>query len=232
MTSQAMHVWLSVAPAVLEYFPRVQAVHSAEPSTSLYLPATHARQGPPSCPVYPALHLQSVTSSLPICETVLLGHSEHAADPGPVLNLPSEHHSHGPPSGPVEPAAHLSEHDCSDVLPGGVVKPDEHGTQLESPLMLLYVPEEQLVQPPPFGPVWPALHAHAAEEMLPAGEWALASQAIHVVLRVAPGVLKYFPTSHSVQGVSPAVSLYLPAKHLTQGPPSGPVNPLLHGVLS
>ena len=153
LASQAIHVVLRVAPGVLKYFPTSHSKQDAEPSTSLYLPAPHAKQGPPSCPVYPALHLQSVTSSLPICETVLLGHSEHAADPGPVLNLPSEHQSHGPPSGPVEPAAHLSEHDLSDVLPGGEVKPDEHDTQLESPLMLLYVPEEQLVQPPPFGPV-------------------------------------------------------------------------------
>ena len=42
-----------------------QAKHSALPAVSLYLPAGHAVHSPPSGPVYPASHLQSVTLSLP-----------------------------------------------------------------------------------------------------------------------------------------------------------------------
>ena len=63
--------------------------------TVLYLTGAHARQGPPSEPVYPELQRQSVSSSLPVCESVI----EQASDPWMGLYRPSSHHSHGPLSG-------------------------------------------------------------------------------------------------------------------------------------
>ena len=44
---QALHV---EAPTAVEYFPVQQSVHRADPVDALYLPATHAMQGPPAGP--------------------------------------------------------------------------------------------------------------------------------------------------------------------------------------
>jgi hypothetical protein len=49
------------------------------------------------------LHLQSDSSSLPICEMVFGGHDKHASDPELGLKVPSSHQVHGPPGGPVVP---------------------------------------------------------------------------------------------------------------------------------
>ena len=48
---QPIHVVTAVAAVVAEYFPAAQSVHAAEPVTSLYVPAAHAEQTPPSGPV-------------------------------------------------------------------------------------------------------------------------------------------------------------------------------------
>ena len=55
-----------VAPTAGVYFPTPHMVHSADPPAPLYLPATHAVHGPPSGPVYAALHVQSVILSLDV----------------------------------------------------------------------------------------------------------------------------------------------------------------------
>ena len=44
------------APVVTRYMPVPQSVHATEPMASLYFPAAHAEQFPPSGPVYPAWH--------------------------------------------------------------------------------------------------------------------------------------------------------------------------------
>jgi hypothetical protein len=58
-----------VAPLVeattVEYVSAKQDVHRAEPEVILYLPATHATQSP-LLPVYPALHWQSDSKTLPV----------------------------------------------------------------------------------------------------------------------------------------------------------------------
>jgi hypothetical protein len=59
-----------------------QSVHSALPICALNVPATQARQGPPSGPVYPLLHTHA-TLDPPDCE--FAGQLEHAAiDVAPV----------------------------------------------------------------------------------------------------------------------------------------------------
>ena len=53
-----------VEATIVEYVSGKQDVHRAEPEVILYLPATHATQSP-LLPVYPALHWQSDSKTLP-----------------------------------------------------------------------------------------------------------------------------------------------------------------------
>ena len=66
----AQNTTYTVAPAC-EYLAASHSVQATDPLVALYLPAAHARQAPPSGPVYPALHLQSVMSPLPTADEVL-----------------------------------------------------------------------------------------------------------------------------------------------------------------
>eukprot|EP00961_Rhodomonas_salina_P218340 2950370-Rhodomonas_salina.1 len=63
-------------------------MHSVEPLITLKLPASHAAHCPPSGPVYPALHRQSVTTPLPVSELDRFpaGHAMHTV---PALTLSS-----------------------------------------------------------------------------------------------------------------------------------------------
>ena len=49
--------------------PERHATHSALPVASLYLPAPHPVQGPPSPPVYPTEQMHAVTATLPVTDT-------------------------------------------------------------------------------------------------------------------------------------------------------------------
>ena len=60
--------------------PSGQSVHEPLPATGLYIPSGHTEHGPPRTPVYPALHTQSVISSLTAGEAVSAGHSSHSPD--------------------------------------------------------------------------------------------------------------------------------------------------------
>jgi len=51
--------------------------HSSGPTDVLKVPCRHSWQGDPFAPVYPALHLQSVTSALLDGDCELSGHSSH-----------------------------------------------------------------------------------------------------------------------------------------------------------
>jgi len=57
--------------------PAAHAVHVALPDAVLYLPATHSEHEPPSGPVEPALHVQSVETKLPDGELEFAGHCMH-----------------------------------------------------------------------------------------------------------------------------------------------------------
>jgi hypothetical protein len=61
----AKHTLLDVAATTPEYVLFPHSVQALDPTVGLYLPCTHARHTAPSAPVYPALHLQSLASSLP-----------------------------------------------------------------------------------------------------------------------------------------------------------------------
>ena len=103
-----------------ELFKDGQAVQAADPVDSLYFPATHAVQLPPSGPVDPALQVQLVKFLFPAGEVEFDGQAVHveldeaptaveyvpapqsvqAADPVDALYLPATHAVHVPPSGP------------------------------------------------------------------------------------------------------------------------------------
>jgi len=51
---------LAIAPTTVEYSPGKQLLHAASPVATLYFPAAHSTQAPPSDPVDPALQVQSV----------------------------------------------------------------------------------------------------------------------------------------------------------------------------
>ena len=55
-TPQFVQLLAVEAPVVTRYVPAPQSVHATEPMASLYPPAAHAEQFPPSGPVYPAWH--------------------------------------------------------------------------------------------------------------------------------------------------------------------------------
>lgn len=55
----------AVAPTAVDIVPVAQSVQLADPGAALNVPAAHGLHGPPSIPVYPGLHTQSVGSTLP-----------------------------------------------------------------------------------------------------------------------------------------------------------------------
>jgi hypothetical protein len=73
----ARHTLLDVAATTPEYVLFPHSVHACGPGTVLYVPCTHPRQTCPFAPVYPALHLQSIASSLPAGDCENDGQLEH-----------------------------------------------------------------------------------------------------------------------------------------------------------
>ena len=63
--------------SLTENVPPAHASHAPDPFTALYVPSSHATHGPPSIPVYPASHLQSVALILPAEDDDLEGHATH-----------------------------------------------------------------------------------------------------------------------------------------------------------
>jgi hypothetical protein len=72
-------------------------VQASRPPTGLWVPTMHAVHAPPSSPVYPALHLQSVTLLLAASEKECAGHGMQSD----ALSLPSES-----TNVPASPGAH------------------------------------------------------------------------------------------------------------------------------
>jgi hypothetical protein len=108
----------------------------------------------------------------------------HCPGPPSDLNLPAAHSTHSPPSGPVRPARHLQAV-CSE-LPKIEVDPPAQGVQGPDPRELLYFPASHSWQPLPSCPYQPVLHLQAPGNVLPCGEKALTSQAVHVSEDAAP----------------------------------------------
>ena len=63
-------------------------MHSADPGTSLYFPATHATHTLPVFPMYPGLHAHS---ALPLADTLFVWYVRHPDDPVILLYVPVGH---------------------------------------------------------------------------------------------------------------------------------------------
>jgi len=190
-------------------------MHALEPLTSLYVPPTHAGQGPPFGPVYPELQVQLLSSGLPVAAAYeFAGHVVHACDPSQFLYFPTAHSAQGPPSGPVNPATHeqiiLAEtedwfcahvvHSCTPI--NGLNLPASHATHARA-YTASYASAAFSTC------VYPVLHTHAVTFVDAATELRL--------------------PAHDAHSAGPVVFLNLPTTHATHTSPVFPVYPILHG---
>jgi hypothetical protein len=182
LAPQVVHA-MELAPLANE--PEGHAAHAALPVASLYVPAPHPVQGPPSPPVYPKEHMHAVIPTLPATDTfepdghveqsavptiaayLPVVHAEHAAEPMPLVYVPAVHAVQLPPlaASPVNPAEHpqLTLPSADTALLGQLVHTAE-------PRTLLYVPAVHAAQLPPLAaasPVKPAAHAQLLIDVLP-----------------------------------------------------------------
>ena len=168
---QLEHVLDVVAPEIVEYVPPAQRAQEAEPGEILYVPAVQIVQDPPSGPLDPLLHVQSLRASLPdgdddwegqlkhmlavvapeIVEYLPMPQLMHVLDePGEILYMPATHSEHGPPSGPSAPALQVQA--VAMRLPTGELEFDGQVSHVASPVLDLKVPAPHDVHVPPSGP--------------------------------------------------------------------------------
>jgi len=81
-----------------ENVPTSQSSHAPGPVMALYVPAIHLVHSPPSGPVVPMSHLQSVCAELNGSDTESDGHVEHGDDPFTSLYFPASQAVHSKPS--------------------------------------------------------------------------------------------------------------------------------------
>ena len=164
---------LEMAPLANE--PEGHAAHAALPVVSLYIPASHAVQGPPSPPMYPK---EQMHATLPVTDTfepaghveqtavpavaayLPTGHEEHAAEPMPLVYVPAAHAVQLPPlaASPVNPAEQpqLMLPSADTALLGQLVHTAE-------PTTLLYLPAVHAAQLPPLAAASPVKRAGHAQ---------------------------------------------------------------------
>ena len=70
--------------------------HASPPLIIFQVPASHATHAPPSGPVYPASHAQSVSLSLLESELECEGHAAQLPGPAVALYVPLKHLLHAP----------------------------------------------------------------------------------------------------------------------------------------
>jgi len=197
----------------------------------LYLPTPHSTHDPVDS-VHPALHLQSVVSSLAAGENEFAGHVWHISDMAPIC---------------VEyfPAAHAVQ--TVIILAPRLVEyvPATQSTQASLPITSLYLPAPHCTHDP-VDSVHPALHLQSVFASLADGEaefsghvWHISDTApicveyfpathdLQTVIILAPRLVEYVPATQSTQTPLPTTFLYLPASHFTHDP-SDSVHPALH----
>jgi hypothetical protein len=82
-------------------------VHAEAPVASLYVPAPHAVQVPPSGPDQPTLQVQLLKAVLCSGELESAGQLLQLTAPDTLLYLPAPHAVHVPPSAPDQPALQI-----------------------------------------------------------------------------------------------------------------------------
>jgi len=110
----------------LEYLSSAQSVHTALPDSTLYLPAKHSWQSPPSGPLEPGSQMQSILLLLAAGAWDRIGHDSHLLDVAPTiveywfimqlvhaaspvcgLYFPAKHWAQDWPFCPVNPLLHV-----------------------------------------------------------------------------------------------------------------------------
>ena len=133
-----------------------------------HVPVGHAEHGPPSGPVYPALHVHTLDALQPlqdapelvaqatqvaasvaadVGEYVLAPQLVHVAEPVVVLYVPGKHAEQTPPSRPVKPT--LQVHAARAELASGELELPGHVTQAAAsvaPVVVEYVAAAQSAQ--------------------------------------------------------------------------------------
>jgi len=162
--------------------PEGHAPHAALPVASLYVPAPHPVQGPPSPPVYPKEQMHATLpvtdafepdghveqSAVPTVAAYLpTGHGEHAAAPMPLVYVPASHAVQRPPlaASPVNPAGHSQR-----MLPPTDTALLGQLLHTAEPVIFLYVPAVHAAQLPPLAaasPVKPGAHSQLLIDVLP-----------------------------------------------------------------
>ena len=173
----------------MEYVPTSHCAHTWLPTLALYVPATQLLHTPPSTPVNPILHLQSVYVILDSFDAAFTSHDTHitfmsvSVDCGCCMKVFT---------GQVIQSFRF-------VFPARDVLLKGQFVQSADPISVLYVPTEHCIQVPPSGPVYPALHWQSVRALLPVGECELERQEVQSSL-----LLRDFQvsTGHMVHGVS------------------------------
>ena len=153
--------------------------------------------------MYPALHKQSVTASLPAGELVFAGHAEQLPAPAAeqLTQIQLCHtalHTWGQCS---EQRKESLRADKGGPPAKGAYVPASHGVQLPAPVADLYVPAPHAAHATPSASAeYPASHVQSTSAVLPAVELVCAG--------------------HAVQLPAPAASLYVPAPHAAHATPS------------
>jgi hypothetical protein len=128
-------------------------VHAPEPVALFHVPVGHGEHGPPSGPVWPALHVQMLDALQPlhdapelvahatqvpasvapvVVEYVPAAQSVHTILPVAILYLPATHVVHVPPFGPVKPALQVQA--VSAELEIGELELVGHATHVATPV--------------------------------------------------------------------------------------------------
>ena len=94
--------------SVVEFARRLShAPHGALPLLDLNVPTAQATHGPPSGPVYPALHRHAASAALAATAAAFAGHAVHCALPCVFLYVSTAHPAQGPvPASPLNPGSH------------------------------------------------------------------------------------------------------------------------------
>lgn len=117
-----IHWLMLVLPSANVMVLATQSEQVALPVAVLYVWSAHGVHAIPLGPVYPAMHVQSVSSSftdpsLGTGELVFAGQKLHAVCPTVLEYRPATHGVHGPPGGPKYPILHWQLVICVDPRP-------------------------------------------------------------------------------------------------------------------
>lgn len=203
----------------LEYVPLPHWVHFCGPGAGLYVPSTHAGQGPPSAPEKPALQMQSSLKALRCGALELAEHarqSDSSSAPGISWYFPALQ------------STQPSEASWSVYVPAG------QSSHAAEPGTLLKEPRGHAGQNCPSGAEYPALHLHSVMTSEPRGDEVLPGHGSQVEAFGAAMAVEKVWTGHWSQTVEARDSWYVPAKQFEQpcGPRSFLNSPRGHAVQS